>query len=183
MKNSEVQQTLHPDLPKEYTSKAVLAFVSLEDNTTLIICSGSHKRPELEHHTRITGRYGLAAGSALFFHPLLVHAGDFYIESNIRIHYYAFLEGTEWQVDSRYDLENSVAQQLTHDREVVSRAMKRKVRVQEAFERNRSIKRQKGEQVEVNFLVGKSIKIAAARVADDYGDECIESEVALFTSS
>ena len=59
MKNSEVQQTLHPDLPKEYTSKAVLAFASLEDNTTLIICPGSHKRPDLEHHTRITGGYGL----------------------------------------------------------------------------------------------------------------------------
>ena len=90
---SEVQQTPRSDLPKEYVSKAVLAFVSLEDNTTLIICPSSHKRPELEHHARITGRYGLAAGSALFFHLLLVHAGDSYVESNIRIHYYAFLEG------------------------------------------------------------------------------------------
>ena len=154
MKNSEVQQTLHPDLPKEYASKAVLAFVSLEDNTTLIICSGSHKRPELEHHTRITGRYGLAAGSALFFHPLLVHAGDSYVKSNIRIHYYAFLEGTEWKVNSRYDLENNVAQQLTHDSEVVSRAIKRKVKFQEAFERGRRIKRQKGETGEGNLRKG-----------------------------
>ena len=30
--------------------------------------------------------------------------------------------------------------------------------------------------------MGKSIKIAAARVADEYGDECIESEVYLLSN-
>ena len=40
--NSHIQQELHPDLDKTYVSKALLAFISFEDHTTLLICSRSH---------------------------------------------------------------------------------------------------------------------------------------------
>ena len=176
--NSHIQQELHPDLDKTYVSKALLAFISFEDHTTLLICSRSHNWPDLAHHRRVTGRYGLAAGSALFFHPLLVHAGDKYVKSNIRIHYYAFKEGTQWELDSRYELETRVAQELTHDTELVSSSTTAKIRTRAASEREGNIKRQKHEQAQLNFMVGRSVKNAAARVANEYTTECVENELA-----
>ena len=133
--NSEVRQELHPDLPNTYVSKAVLAFISFEDNTTLIICPRSHNQVDIANHNRVTTRYGLAAGTALFFHPLLVHAGDSYVEFNIRIHYYAFVQGTRWELDSRYELKSSVAERLTHSVSLVSSNIKKKVKTREAAER------------------------------------------------
>ena len=43
---SKVRQTPHPDLASTYDSKAVLAFVSLEDHTTLIVYSRTHNWEE-----------------------------------------------------------------------------------------------------------------------------------------
>ena len=175
---SRVKQELHPDLDKDYVSKAVLAFISFEDHTTIIICPRSHDQKDVAQHDRETSRYGLAAGSALFFHPLLVHAGDSYVKSNIRLHYYAFLKGTMWEPDSRYELESNVAQRLTREPEVLSKTSKKKIKLREASEERMTLKRQKGEQIGINFVVGKSVKTAAARVANEYTSECVENELA-----
>ena len=105
---------------------------------------------------------------------MLVHVGDSYVESYIRTHYEAFLEGIKWKVGSRYDLENHVAQQLTHYREVVSRVIKRKVKVQEAFERDRSIKRQKGETGEGNLRKGWNAKYIVKQIISEECHEIVE---------
>ena len=105
------------------------------------------------------------------------------MKSNIRIHYYAFIEGTQWELDSRYELETRVAQELPHDTELVSSSTTAKTRTRAASEREGNIKRQKGEQIRINFMAGKSVKNTAARVANEYTAEFIECELASLESS
>ena len=142
---STVIQTPHPDLDPDFDSEAVLAFVSLEDHTTLIIYANTHNWKENAHQRRIGRRY---AGDALLFHPSCIHAGDSYVTSNIRLHYYAFKAGTDWEEDSAYDLPTERAQQLTHSREVTSKTVKRTLCARESNDRDADAKRQKGDQEE-----------------------------------
>ena len=138
---STVRQTPHPDLKPEYDSKAVLAFVSLEDHTTLVIYSKSHDWEANPHHRRIGRRYGIFAGDALFFHPSCIHAGDSYVKSNVRLHFYAFKAGTDWKEDSAYSVPTPTARMLTHDPKVVANTLKRSLCARESYERRVKIKR------------------------------------------
>ena len=175
---SSVRQTPHPDLKPEYDSKAVLAFVSLEDHTTLVIYSRSHDWEENPDYRRIGRRYGIFAGDALFFHPSCIHAGDSYVNSNIRLHYYAFKTGTEWKEDSAYSVPTPTARMLTHDPKVVANTLKRSLSARESHEQEVETKRQMGERIRMNFLAGRSVIKAAARVASEHFDECFENELA-----
>ena len=174
---SRVRQELHPDLDQGYVSKAVLAFISFEDHTTLIICPRSHNQTDVAQHDRETSRYGLAAGSALFFHPLLVHAGDSYLKSNIRLHYYAFIKGTKWKPDSRYELESNVAQRLTRDPEVLSKTSKKKVKLREASEERMALKRQRSVTGENNLRKGWDQRYVAKRIINEEYHEIAEESI------
>jgi ectoine hydroxylase-related dioxygenase (phytanoyl-CoA dioxygenase family) len=144
--NSTVRQTPHPDLEPTYNSKAVLAFVSLEDHTTLVIYPRSHDWKENPDYRRIGRRYGIFAGDALFFHPSCIHAGDSYVNSNIRLHYYAFKAGTEWKEDSAYSVPTPTARMLTHDPKVAANTLKRSLCAREKYERAVEAKRLKDER-------------------------------------
>ena len=175
--NSTVIQTPHPDLDSEYDSKAVLALVSLEDHTTFIIFAKTHNWEENDQR-RIGCRYGLLAGDALFFHPSCIHAGDSYAKSNLRIHYYAFVAGTEWEEDSAYDLPTDYARKITHNPEVTANTLKRTLSARESRRRTSEAKRLRDERVRVDLFAGRSVISAAARVSSEYFDECFENELA-----
>ena len=80
------------------------------------------------------------------FHPSCVHAGDSYEKSNIRLHYYAFKAGTEWKVDSAYDLITPAARLITHDPKVTANILKRTLSARESYERAVEAKRLKAER-------------------------------------
>ena len=143
--NSTVIQTPHPDLDSYYDSKAVLAIVSLEDHTTFIIYAKTHNWQENDQR-RIGCRYGLLAGDALFFHPSCIHAGDSYVKSNIRLHYYAFEAGTKWKEDSAYDLPTDYARKITHNPEVTATTLKRTLSARESRKRTSEAKRLRDER-------------------------------------
>ena len=159
--NSTVRQTPHPDLEPKYNSKAVLAFVSLEDHTTLIIYSRSHDWEENPDYRRIGRRYGIFAGDALFFHPSCIHAGDSYVNSNIRLHYYAFKAGTEWREDSAYSVPTPTARLLTHDPKVVANTLKRSLCARERYEKAVEAKRLKDERATEYLMQEMGIQKAA----------------------
>ena len=89
---SETIQDPHCDLDEEYDGTALLAFVAIHPDTTIIIYPGSHKIHEHLQPDYPPRRYALEVGDTLLFHPRLIHCGDRYPESNIRIHYYIFAE-------------------------------------------------------------------------------------------
>ena len=162
--NSTVRQTPHPDLKPEYDSKAVLAFVSLEDHTTLVIYSRSHDWEENPDYRRIGRRYGILAGDALFFHPSCIHAGDSYVKSNIRLHYYAFKTGTEWKEDSAYSVPTPTARMLTHDPKVVANTLKRSLSARESYEQAVETRRQMSERGIENLRRGWDQRYVARRI-------------------
>ena len=174
---STVRQTPHPDLASTYNSKAVLAFVSLEDHTTLIVYSRSHDWTEDPDQRRIGLRYGISAGDALFFHPSCIHAGDSYERSNIRLHYYAFKAGTEWRVDSAYDLITPTATLITHDPKVTANILKRTLSARESFERAAEVKRQMGERGTNNLRKGWDQKYVAKRIISEEYHEIAEESI------
>jgi hypothetical protein len=102
---SKERQKLHVDLADELKEIAALALVCLEPNTTFIMCRGSHKEslePEVNNYPRI---YGLSVGDVLIFHPNLIHAGDRYSKSNLRLHYYVIAEAAEYELNLTYPVE------------------------------------------------------------------------------
>jgi len=102
-KENQDIQIPHRDLTEGYSELAVLCLLALEDDTTLLMAGGSHLiKPEASNPAIC--RYGLSAGDMVFFHPLLVHAGDAYHDSNIRVHYYVFHSSTNWKIDRTYHL-------------------------------------------------------------------------------
>ena len=175
---SKVRQTPHPDLASTYNSKAVLAFVSLEDHTTLIVYSRSHDWAEDPDQRRIGRRYGISAGDALFFHPSCIHAGDSYEKSNIRLHYYAFKAGTEWKVDSAYDLITPTARLITHNPKVTANILKRTLCARESYERKVKAKRLMAERGAENLMREKGLQKAANDILREFYEftdaKCVE---------
>jgi len=98
--NQEIQIP-HRDLSSSYAEKAVLCLLALEDETTILLTRGTHSM-DFERRNYFVSRYGLSKGDILFFHPLLIHAGDAYHDSNLRLHYYIFLNSTRWQINKTY---------------------------------------------------------------------------------
>jgi len=98
--NQEIQIP-HRDLSPSYSEKAVLCLLALEDETTILLTRGTHSM-DFNRRNYFISRYGLSKGDILFFHPLLIHAGDAYHDSNLRLHYYVFLNSTRWQINKTY---------------------------------------------------------------------------------
>ena len=134
----------------------MLAFVSLEDHTTL------------------GRRYGLAVGDALFLQPLCMHAGDSYITSNIRVHYYAFKAGTKWKPGITYKLKSSKARDLTYDPQQIRELPQHRILLLQSRSKG-SHKMQKAETLKENFKLSKSSKRVVRIVACELVDDCIES--------
>jgi len=97
-RNSDQIQDPHTDLGEEYVGKAILAFGIIDNNTTLIIYPGSHEMGNSNKDKFRPVRFGFDVGDLLLFHPLLIHAGDKYHYSNIRLHYY-LLNQTESDIE------------------------------------------------------------------------------------
>ena len=88
--NSRSIQDPHCDLSDMYAATALLAFVAIHPDTTIIIYPGSHRIHEGLQEDYPPQRYALSVGDILIFHPRLIHCGDRYPDSNIRLHYYIF---------------------------------------------------------------------------------------------
>jgi len=117
--NSNTRQNPHIDLNDEYVGNALLAFVCLQPNTTLIIYPGSHDIKGNSEKRFFPRRYLLEAGDIIIFHPLLIHCGDSYVESNIRLHYYIFTKpNTTWENIS-FTLKNYALSSLLHDQHII----------------------------------------------------------------
>ena len=87
---SETIQDLHCDFADRHSSTSLLAFVALEPETTLIVYPRTH-RIDLSGNTMYLPRRILFNfGDVFLFHPRLLHCGDRYVESNLRLHYYVF---------------------------------------------------------------------------------------------
>ena len=75
-----------------YVDKALLAFVAIHPYTTIILYPSSHRIHERLYEDYPPRRYALDLGDILIFHPRLIHCGDRYVETNIRLHYYIFAQ-------------------------------------------------------------------------------------------
>jgi len=95
--NSNTIQNPHTDLSEEYVGDSMLAFVIIHPDTTLIIYPGSHNVTDSNRIRYRPQRFGFEIGDIVLFHPLLIHCGDYYAETNLRLHYYLFARpGLSW---------------------------------------------------------------------------------------
>jgi hypothetical protein len=101
-RGSKERQKAHMDLPDELNSTAALAIVCLEANTRFIMLRGSHKGIGEVGSNNFPRLYQLNVGDVLIFHPNLIHAGDRYKLSNLRIHYYVIPESSNWELNLTY---------------------------------------------------------------------------------
>ena len=89
--NSNLIQDPHCDLGQDNIGNSLLAFVALEPNTTIIVYPGSHITDKKKRRSYlIPRRISILPGDLFIFHPRLIHCGDAYVHSNIRLHYYFF---------------------------------------------------------------------------------------------
>jgi len=101
-KGSKERQKPHMDLPDGLNSTAALAIICLEPNTRFIMLRGSHKGIGEVGSSNFPRLYQLNVGDVLIFHPNLIHAGDRYKLSNLRIHYYLIPESSNWELNLTY---------------------------------------------------------------------------------
>ena len=116
----EEPQEPHRDLPQVFADTAALALVCLEDDTTLLLARKSHLGNRLMEK-RYIARYGLSIGDVLIFHPRLVHAGDLYYSSNLRLHYYVLPRGSGWETDQTYFLDAEERSMISFRNEDIER--------------------------------------------------------------
>jgi len=106
---SKERQRPHVDLSDELDEYAALSLIALEPNTTFIMFRSSHKKiGELgaDHFPRV---YQLGLGDVLIFHPRLIHAGDRYEKSNLRLHYYVIDDTKEYELNLTYTVDLDVS--------------------------------------------------------------------------
>ena len=96
-------QEPHRDLDTVFSESACLALVCLEPNTTILLARKTNIASRVPTRHFIS-RYGLSVGDVLFFHPRLIHAGDSYTKSNLRLHYYVLPKGCVWNSNTTYFL-------------------------------------------------------------------------------
>jgi len=101
-KGSKERQKPHMDLPVELNATAALAICCLERNTKFIMLRGSHKGIGEVGTNNFPRVYQLNVGDILIFHPNLIHAGDRYKMSNMRIHYYVIPKASKWKLNLTY---------------------------------------------------------------------------------
>jgi ectoine hydroxylase-related dioxygenase (phytanoyl-CoA dioxygenase family) len=100
--NLDEPQDPHRDLPRLYAKSSVCAFLCIEEGSTFLMARSTHKENKKDKTRRLMGRYKIAVGDILFFHPRLIHAGDSYVQSNIRLHYYVMPKGSRWKINETY---------------------------------------------------------------------------------
>jgi ectoine hydroxylase-related dioxygenase (phytanoyl-CoA dioxygenase family) len=108
--NQEIQVP-HRDLEDNYAESAVLCLLALEEETTILLTKGTHEM-DYDRRNYFISRYELSKGDILFFHPCLIHAGDAYRNSNLRLHYYVFVKSAEWDINQTYLLDNEDEEML-----------------------------------------------------------------------
>ena len=87
---SSTIQDPHADLEATYSNTAMLAFVALEPGTTLFVYPGTHHIGTSGRRQYLPQHILFDVGDIFLFHPSLLHCGDRYAESNLRLHYYIF---------------------------------------------------------------------------------------------
>jgi len=113
--NSKERQQLHADLGDELKDSAALALVALEDNTGFIMCRGSHLDSTKIDDLGVSCLprvYKMNMGDVLIFHPNLIHAGDRYTQSNLRLHYYAIDKKKEYQLNLTFPVEVNISKKV-----------------------------------------------------------------------
>jgi len=95
-------QDPHRDLPKRYAGSSVCAFLCIEEGSTFLMARETHEEAMKIMIRRYMGRYKIRVGDILFFHPRLIHAGDSYARSNIRLHYYVMPKRSRWKINETY---------------------------------------------------------------------------------
>ena len=80
------------------------------------------------------------------------------MKSNIRLHYYAFEAGTEWEEDSAYDLPTDYARKITHNPEVTAKTLKRTLSARESRKRAVEAKRLRANYAFENLMQEKGIQ-------------------------
>jgi ectoine hydroxylase-related dioxygenase (phytanoyl-CoA dioxygenase family) len=95
-------QDPHRDLPKRYADSSVCAFLCIEPGSTFLMARATHKENEKKVTRRYMSRYRIHVGDILFFHPRLIHAGDSYARSNMRLHYYVMPNSSRWKINETY---------------------------------------------------------------------------------
>jgi len=105
------RQKLHADLDDTMAESGALALVALEPHTTFIMCGGSHSNPEILETRNVhcfPRVYELSVGDILIFHPNLVHAGDKFPKSNMRVHYYVLDQVSQYELDVSYHVDVNI---------------------------------------------------------------------------
>ena len=87
---SDTIQDPHAHLEPTYSGTAILAFVALEPRTILFVYPGTHRIDTSGRTLYLPQRILFDVGDIFLFHPNLLHCGDRYAESNLRLHYYIF---------------------------------------------------------------------------------------------
>ena len=87
---SETIQDPHADLEPTYSNTAILAFVVLEPGTTLFVYPGTDRIDTCGRTQYLPQHILFDVGDIFLFHPSLLHCGDRYAESNLRLHYSIF---------------------------------------------------------------------------------------------
>ena len=100
-KRSKSRQKPHRDL-RNLDNDAALALIAFEPNTRFIIFRGTHIHDGKIGIDNVPVIYELDVGDILVFHPSLIHAGDRYWTSNLRLHYYMISTEKKYNINETY---------------------------------------------------------------------------------
>jgi ectoine hydroxylase-related dioxygenase (phytanoyl-CoA dioxygenase family) len=109
---SKERQKPHVDLPETLNDCAALALIAFESNTTFIMFRGSHNMDDVVNRGHFPRIYGLGIGDILIFHPNLIHAGDRFSVSNLRLHYYVIDKTKNYTLNLTYSVEIDIGARM-----------------------------------------------------------------------
>jgi hypothetical protein len=136
--NSNIRQDMHMDLPyKLKGGKGVLALACLEPGTRIIMLRSSHKGIKSIGFDSFPRIYELRIGDILFLHPNLIHAGDCYVQSNIRVHYYLLQSKVNWDINSTYPAELDISDKLDVILKNITQQEHRELCIEERLQKKR----------------------------------------------
>jgi len=110
--HSKERQKLHVDLDESFSESAALALVALEANTSFVMCRGTHLNPEKFDNVGVSCLprvYRMNIGDVLIFHPNLIHAGDKYTKSNLRLHYYVIDQTKDYKLNLTFPVHVNIS--------------------------------------------------------------------------
>jgi hypothetical protein len=159
-------QIPHRDLESRYADKAVLCLLALEEETTILLTRETHVQGFSNQHYAV-GRYGLSVGDILLFHPLLVHAGDAYHDSNLRLHYYVFRGNTRWRINRTYLLDKKQIEMLRASEANLVRYSNLMISTRKRFE-EQAEKKAKTQENRAKRKIAMDAGRTAKRLKDNY---------------